>query len=116
MPPRRLPASRLVAGSSRQVRLLSTTAQPLPAHMAFRPHRPTPDLAGRSSIAHIHGAPCLVSVRWIRTTKSSLPLHPARRSSAPSHQRLARPSASPVHEQDEPALLRVHPGTSVCVR
>nr|XP_040250831.1 uncharacterized protein LOC120968282 [Aegilops tauschii subsp. strangulata] len=45
------PASRLVAGSSRQVRLPSTTAQPLPVHMASRPHRPTPDLAENSSSA-----------------------------------------------------------------
>nr|XP_040251854.2 uncharacterized protein LOC120968908 isoform X2 [Aegilops tauschii subsp. strangulata] len=42
------PASRLVARSSRQVRLPSTTAQPLPVHMASRP---TPDLAENSSPA-----------------------------------------------------------------
>ncbi|XP_048570895.1 uncharacterized protein LOC125551662 [Triticum urartu] len=52
----------------------------------------------RSSIAHIHGVPCLVLVRWIRTPKTSLPLRPAHRSSAPSHWLLARPSASPLHE------------------
>ncbi|KAM3349710.1 hypothetical protein ACQJBY_022542 [Aegilops geniculata] len=42
------PASRIIAGSSHQVRLPKTTTQPLPVHMASRPHRPTPDLAGET--------------------------------------------------------------------